>query len=212
MEDYEEAIKYYEKRVNLTYMGYYEELFISYMKLADLNDIIGKHDLVCYAVEFDGYALYVLHYFVASCGLHYVFLNQARLYRPQGLHYTNLAQRMLLHRVEPMLRLAEFYLYDVANYPGAYNWTTMALAQGVNHRTVYILQTFAVLNISFRAGYPTFEQLFVDKDAYDYGRYHLHCQAAYRMKDYQGSIDACEVAMKFPSRVCCCGYPSLWDF
>lgn len=54
------------------------------------------------------------------------------------------------------------------------------------------------------AGYPTFEKLFVDKDAYDYGRYHMHCQAAYRMKDYQGSIDACEIAMQFPSRVCCC--------
>lgn len=69
MEDFEEAIKYYEKRVSLTYMGYYEELFISYLKLADLNDIIGKHDRVCQRWKFAPFAVQFGPVCAIWCGL-----------------------------------------------------------------------------------------------------------------------------------------------
>ena len=81
-----------------------------------------------------------------------------------------------LHRLEPVNKLAEFYLFrsNLSNSKSL-AWMYTSLAQKMKP--------------------PTDALLWVDKDAYYYKRYHLHGIAAYYCNEYESGSIACKIAI-----------------
>jgi len=80
-------------------------------------------------------------------------------------------------RVEPLLKLAKYYLYNSnvrEKHKIAYGFTSIAL----------------------RLKYPKDAILFVDENSYIYERYHLHGIIAYYVGDYEGGSEACKEAIE----------------
>ena len=81
-----------------------------------------------------------------------------------------------IHRVEPVNKLAEFYLFK-SNLPNSKSlaWMYTSLSQKMKK--------------------PTDALLWVDTDGYYYKRYHLHGIAAYFCNDYESGAIACNIAI-----------------
>lgn len=147
----DEAYRYYKLRIK--YDGFLEEKYHSYFRLGEYAKSAGmdSHIFIQWWVK----AIECLSVFPSNPDAKYIECSMPRL--------------------EPIVELATYYLFDQVNYHIAGMFTSFALT----------------------LEYPTMCTLFINRIHYDYTRYQLDGIAQYYLDNYQQGLESCRKAIAY---------------